>query len=80
MERSTRSATFIAESIGSSAKAPPGWKAPCTRPRRLHTPFFGLKGYGQHTPLGLRTTRILQAALFLLVGQSLHTPSPHPPR
>lgn len=69
MERSTRTVTFIVESIGSSAKAPPsGGGTTCTRPRRLHTPFFWLGGYG------LRTTRSLQAFLFLHVGQSLPTP------
>lgn len=67
MERSTRSATFIAERIGSSAKTPPGWGEPCPRPRRLHTPG------------SLRTTRSLQASLFctslfLHVGRRLHTP------
>lgn len=40
----------------------------CTRPRRLHTPFFWLGGYG------LRTTRSLQASLSLHVGQNLSPP------
>lgn len=50
LERSTRNTTFIAESIGSSAKARPGWEAPCTRPRRLHTPFFWLKAMARTRP------------------------------
>lgn len=77
MERSTRSATFIAQSIGSRAKAPPGWRgATCPPPHCLHTPFFWLKGNGPHTPGSLRTTRSLQASLLLHVGtEPAHAPA-----
>lgn len=77
MERSTRSATFIAQSIGSRAKAPPRWRgATCPPPHCLHTPFFWLKGNGPHTPGSLRTTRSLQASLLLHVGtEPAHAPA-----